>query len=81
VEKFCKEPEQVKKKGPHTEIVESSALLNLKKTQKQQQKKPKTPYLQNHGLEKISKIIKSNHQPNTTMQAKPYPEVPHLHGF
>jgi len=36
---------------------------------------------QNHKLEKTSKIIKSNHQPNTTMPAKPYPEVPHLHVF
>jgi len=32
-------------------------------------------------LEKTSKIIKSNHQPNTTMPAKPCPEVPHLHVF
>jgi len=32
-------------------------------------------------LEKISKIIKSNHQPNTTMPTKPCPEVPYLHGF
>jgi len=30
-------------------------------------------------LEKTSKIIKSNCQPNTTMPAKPCPEVPHLH--
>ena len=36
---------------------------------------------QNHWLEKTSKIIKSNCQPNTTMPAKPYPEVPHLHAF
>jgi len=26
-------------------------------------------------LEKTSKIIKANHQPNTTMAAKPCPEV------
>ena len=32
-------------------------------------------------LEKTSKIIKSNCQPSTTMPAKPYPEVPHLHVF
>jgi len=32
-------------------------------------------------LEKTSKIIKSNHPPNTTMPTKPYPEVPHLHVF
>jgi len=32
-------------------------------------------------MEKTSKIIKSNHHPNTTMPAKPYPEVPHLHIF
>jgi len=44
-------------------------------------------YLSHHGtiesfrLEKTSKIIKSNRQPNTTMPAKPCPEVPHLHVF
>jgi len=27
------------------------------------------------------KLIKSNHQPNTTMPTKPCPEVPHLHVF
>jgi len=27
-------------------------------------------------LEKTSKIIKSNHSPNTTMPAKPCPQVP-----
>jgi len=32
-------------------------------------------------LEKTSKIIKSNHQPNPTMPAKPSPQVPHPHGF
>jgi len=32
-------------------------------------------------LEKISKIIKSNCQPNTTMPTKPCPKVPHLHIF
>jgi len=32
-------------------------------------------------LEKTSKIIKSNHQSNTTMPAKPCPEVPRLHVF
>jgi len=32
-------------------------------------------------LEKTSKIIKSNCQPNSTMPAKPRPEVPHLHIF
>ena len=32
-------------------------------------------------LEKTSKIIKSNRQPNTTTPAKPCPEVPHLHMF
>ena len=32
-------------------------------------------------LEKTSKIIKSNRQPNTPMPAKPCPEVPHPHGF
>jgi len=32
-------------------------------------------------LEKTSKIIKSNHHPNTSMPAKPCPQVPHLHIF
>jgi len=32
-------------------------------------------------LEKTSKIMKSNCQPNTTIPAKTYPEVPHLHVF
>ena len=32
-------------------------------------------------LEKTSKIMKSNRLPNTTVPAKPCPEVPHLHGF
>jgi len=32
-------------------------------------------------LEKTSKIIKSNHPPNTTVPTKPYPEVQHLHIF
>ena len=32
-------------------------------------------------LEKTSKIIKSNHQPNTTMPTKPCPEVPYLNVF
>jgi len=32
-------------------------------------------------LEKTSKIIKSNHHPNTTMPTKPYPEVPRRHVF
>jgi len=32
-------------------------------------------------LEKTSKIIKSNCQPNTTTSAKPCPEVPHVHIF
>ena len=32
-------------------------------------------------LDKTSKIIKSNCQPNTTMPAKPCPKVPHLHIF
>ena len=32
-------------------------------------------------LKKASTIIKSNHQPITTMPAKPCPEVPHLHVF
>jgi len=32
-------------------------------------------------LEKTSKIIKSNHHPNTTMPTKPYPEVPHVYVF
>jgi len=34
--------------------------------------------LESLRLEKTSKIIKSNHQPNTTMPAKPCPEVQHL---
>jgi len=33
------------------------------------------------GLEKTSKIMKSNHPSNTTIPTKPYPEVPHLHIF
>ena len=32
-------------------------------------------------LEKPFKIIKPNHQPNTTTPAKPCPEVPYLHVF
>jgi len=32
----------------------------------------------NHRLQETSKIIESNHPPNTTMPTKPYPEVPHL---
>jgi len=32
-------------------------------------------------LEKLSKIIKSNRQPNTTMSDKPCPEVPYLRLF
>jgi len=36
---------------------------------------------QNHGMEKTSKIIKSNRQPNTATPAKPHPEVPHLRVF
>ena len=32
-------------------------------------------------LEKTSKIIKSNHLPNTTMPAKPCPQVQYLHVF
>jgi len=32
-------------------------------------------------LEKTSKIIESNYQPNTTMPTKPGPEVLHLHVF
>jgi len=32
-------------------------------------------------LEKTSKIIESNHPPNTTIPTKPYPEVPQLHVF
>jgi len=29
----------------------------------------------------MSKIIQSNHQPNTTMAAKSCPKVPYLHFF
>ena len=36
---------------------------------------------QNHRLEKTSKIMKSNCQPNTTTPAKPCPLVPHPHSF
>jgi len=32
-------------------------------------------------LEKTSKIIQPNHHPNTTMPAKPCPEVSHLYVF
>jgi len=35
----------------------------------------------NHRLEKTSKTIKCNHPSNTNKPTKPYPEVPHLHGF
>ena len=35
----------------------------------------------NHRLEKTSKIIQSNHPPNTTLPTKPCPEVPHVHVF
>ena len=31
------------------------------------------------SLQKTSKIIKSNCQPNNSMPTKPYPEVAHLH--
>ena len=31
--------------------------------------------MESFRLEKTSKIIRSNRQPNTTMPAKPYPEV------
>ena len=37
--------------------------------------------LESLTLENTSKIIKSNHQPITTMPAKPCPEVPCLHVF
>jgi len=32
-------------------------------------------------LEKASKTFKSNRHPNTTMPAKPHPEVPYLYVF
>jgi len=32
-------------------------------------------------LEKTSKIIDSNHPPNTTIPTKPYPKAPHVHVF
>jgi len=32
-------------------------------------------------LEKTSKLIESNHPPNTTIPTKPYPQVLHLHIF
>jgi len=38
-------------------------------------------FIESLRLEKTSKIIKSNCQPNTTMTAKPCPEVLHLHFF
>jgi len=37
--------------------------------------------IESSRLEKTSKIIKSNCQPNNTTLAKPRPEVPHLHVF
>ena len=37
--------------------------------------------IQSLRLEKTSKIIKSNHQPNTTVPTKPCPELPHLYIF
>ena len=40
-----------------------------------------TQIMESLRLEKTSKIIKSNHQPNTTMPDKPCPELPHPHGF
>jgi len=36
---------------------------------------------ENHRLEKTSKIIESNHPPNTTIPTKPYLGVPHRHVF
>ena len=38
-------------------------------------------FIESLRLEKTSKIMQSNHPPNTTMPTKPYPEVPHLHVF
>jgi len=32
-------------------------------------------------LDRTSEIVKSKHQLNATMPAKPRPEVPHLHVF
>jgi len=37
-------------------------------------------FIESLRLEKTSKI-KFHHQPNTTMPAKPYPEVPYIHVF
>jgi len=37
--------------------------------------------IESQRLEKTSKIITSNRHPNTTMPAKPCPQVPHLHVF
>jgi len=37
-------------------------------------------YIYSHRLEKTSKI-ESNHPHSTTIPAKSYPEVPHLHLF
>jgi len=40
--------------------------------------RPQQRIIESLRLEKTYKITKSNHQPNTTMPAKPYPQVPHL---
>jgi len=41
----------------------------------------KSGFIASLRLEKTCKIIKSNHQPNTTMPAKPCAEVPRLYFF
>jgi len=57
--------------------------VNMKKIKKPGQKdyKSRITESENQRLEKMSKIIKSNHHTNITMPTKPYPEVPHLHIF
>jgi len=42
---------------------------------------PENRVIESLRLEKTSKIIKSNRQHNTTVPAKPWPEVPRLHIF
>jgi len=55
--------------------------VNSVRQENRQTKKKYIMIIDSLRLEKTSKITKSNHQTNTTMPAKPYLEVPHLHIF
>jgi len=54
-------------------------MVNIVKDQDTMEKRYRM--IESLRLEKTSKIIKSNCQPNTTMPTKPYPEVPYLYIF